>query len=126
MTNIKKTTTSLDSETYYFLYQIAIQEAEKEKEVFFTSVTNIISFVIKKYASKEATANIENKDFLKLIDKRQKNLTIFISICENDYQFIMNIQKQMMKIYKKENENISVKTNQIFKSLIIDYYNQNL
>jgi hypothetical protein len=114
-----KTTTSIDDETYRYLYKIALFKLDdKDKEVF-NKLYNIINLILKEIGS------IINEDY---IDFESPHLLEFIQNTDNPPLFLVFSEEEQNVLDAFENKiqmynpTLKLKRNQIIKTLTILYY----
>lgn len=113
----KKTTTTLDNETHYFLHHIALIKLEKEN-IFYNKIYDIITLVFNEVSIMIDKDLIDFKDehLLKNIDN-SNNKSIFFILTETHNKVINAFQNNI------ENSNkLNLKRNQIIKTIVIFYY----
>ena len=114
---VKKTTLSLDEESYYFLKKIAICKYENERKIFLKDYDTIYYLLQKiEILINEDKINFQDEHLLKTIDSHT-TMTFFITL---DEQAINTLEIFKSKI--NNNDKINIKRNQMIKTMIILYY----
>jgi hypothetical protein len=118
--SIKKTTTNLDEESIYFLYQYQIKEL-KYNNIIYPNLNSAITNILNKLYDYYITDNtilpsIELYD----IDNTQTKHLVYLIFKENN----LKIYDILTSHFHENYTDINVKFNQILKSIIIYFHNQ--
>ena len=114
---VKKTTLSLDEESYYFLKKIALYKYENERKIFLKDYDTIYYLLQEiEILINENKINFQEEHLLKTIDSHT-TMTFFITLNEQAIN--------TLKIFKSKinnNNKINIKRNQMIKTMIILYF----
>ena len=114
---VKKTTLSLDEESYYFLKKIALYKYENERKIFLKDYDTIYYLLQEiEILINENKINFQEEYILKTIYSHT-TMTFFITLNEQAIN--------TLKIFKSKinnNNKINIKRNQMIKTMIILYF----